>query len=213
MKYESLLALAGSQPVFGTGLLLAGDVDSDDVRRQLSRWVQAGRVIQLRRGLYTLAIPYQHTPPHPFLVANMLQPGSYVSLQSALAYYGLIPEYVGQTMSLTNQRPARWRNQLGDFRFQHLAAHLLFGYQQVSLTSEQNAFVALPEKALLDLVHLTPDGDNPEYLAGMRLQNLESLDLKRLQDLAARAGKPKWLRAAVHIAALVVKERSLYETV
>jgi len=212
MKFDDLLASVSKQPFFETGLLLAGEVDPADVRRQLSRWVQAGRVIQLRRGLYTLAAPYQQTPPHPFLIANSLLPGSYVSLQSALAYYGLIPEYVAQTLSMTTQRPSRWRNAAGNFRFHHIAPHLFFGYQQVTLTPSQDAFIALPEKALLDLVHLTPDGDNPAYLAELRLQNLERLDPQRLQKLASRAGKPKWLRAANRISALIEDEASTYTT-
>jgi predicted transcriptional regulator of viral defense system len=213
MKFGDLLTSATKQSIFETGLLLAGAVDPTDVRRQLSRWVRAGRVIQLRRGLYTLAAPYQQIPPHPFLVANSLLPGSYVSLQSALAYYGLIPEYVAQTLSVSTQRPSRWRNPLGDFRFQHLAPHLFFGYQTVTLTPGQEAFLALPEKALLDLVHLTPDGDDPLYLAGLRLQNLDRLDLQRLQKMAGRAGKPKWLRAAARIMFLVEDEKSNYITV
>jgi predicted transcriptional regulator of viral defense system len=212
MRFNDLLAFVSKQPLFETGLLLAGAVVPADVRRQLSRWVQAGRVIQLRRGLYTLAAPYQQTPPHPFLIANSLLPGSYVSLQSALAYFGLIPEYVAQTLSVTTQRPSRWRNALGDFRFQHLAPHLFFGYQQVSFTPGQEAFIALPEKALLDLVHLTPGGDDPDYLAGLRLQNLESLNPQRLLALAGRAGKPKWLRAAARISELIKNEESTYTT-
>jgi predicted transcriptional regulator of viral defense system len=213
MKFDDLLVSAAKQPFFETGLLLAGAVDPADVRRQLSRWTQAGRVIQLRRGLYTLAAPYQQTPPHPFLIANSLLPGSYVSLQSALAYYGLIPEYAAQILSVTTQRPSRWRNPLGDFRFQHLAPHLFFGYQQVNLSLGQNAFIALPEKALLDLVHLTPGGDDPAYLAGLRLQNLERFDLQRLQTMAGRSGKPKWLRAAAQILALIEEEKTNYTTV
>ncbi len=212
MKFEDLLASTAQQPFFETGLLLAGAVDPADVRRQLSRWVQSGRLIQLRRGLYALAAPYRQTPPHPFLIANFLLPGSYVSLQSALAYYGLIPEYVAQTLSLTTQRPVHWRNALGDFRFQHLASHLFFGYQQVSFTSGQEAFIALPEKALLDLIHLTPGGDDPAYIAGLRLQNFEHLDRQRLQVLAGRAGKPKWLRAAACILELIQDEKSTYTT-
>jgi len=73
-------------------------------------------------------------------------------------------------------------------------------------------YYPLPEKALLDLVHLTPDGDNPAYLAGLRLQNLERLDPQRLQMLASRAGKPKWLRAANQILALIESESSTYMT-
>jgi len=212
MRFDDLLAFVSKQPLVETGLLLAGAVDPADVRRQLSRWVQAGRVIQLRRGLYALAAPYQQIPPHPFLIANSLLPGSYVSLQSALAYFGLIPEYVAQTLSMTTQRPARWRNALGDFRFQHLATHLFFGYQQVSFTPGQEAFIALPEKALLDLVHLTPGGDDPAYLAGLRLQNMVSLNPQRLQAMAGRAGKPKWLRAAARISELIKNEESTYTT-
>ena len=212
MKFGDLLTSATKQSIFETGLLLAGAVDPTDVRRQLSRWVRAGRVIQLRRGLYTLAAPYQQIPPHPFLVANSMLPGSYVSLQSALAYYGLIPEYVAQTLSVTTQRPSHWRNPLGDFRFRHLATHLFFGYQQVSFAPGQNGFIALPEKALLDLVHLTPNGADPAYLAGLRLQNLERLDPQRLHALAGRAGKPKWLRAAARILTLIENEASTYKT-
>ncbi len=83
MKFEELLTVVGDEPLFETGLLLAEDVDANDVRRQLSRWIQSGRIRKLRRGLYTLAPPYQNVVPHPFLITNALVPGSYVSLQSA----------------------------------------------------------------------------------------------------------------------------------
>ena len=213
MKFEDLLASAAKQPCFETGLLLAGAVDPADVRRQLSRWAQAGRVIQFRRGLHTLAAPASRLLPTPSLIANSLRPGSYVSLPSALAYYGLIPEYVVQTLSVSTGCPSRWRNALGDFRFQHLAPHLFFGYQQVSFLPGQEVFIALPEKALLDLVHLTPDGDDPLYLAGLRVQNLGCLDPQRLQTLAGRAGKPKWLRLAARLSALIEEEESTYTTI
>lgn len=137
-------------------------------------------------------------------------PGSYVSLQSALAYYGLNPEYVTQTLGVSTNRPAHWRNALDDFRFQHLAIHLVFGYQQVNFMPGQDAFIAFPEKALLDLIHLTPNGDDSAFLAGLRLQNLERLDPQRLHALAGRAGKPKWLRAAARILVMIENEASTY---
>ena len=55
------------------------------MRRQLDRWVKSGRLIQLRRGVYSVAPPYQADAPHPFLLANHLRKSSYVSLQSALS--------------------------------------------------------------------------------------------------------------------------------
>jgi predicted transcriptional regulator of viral defense system len=208
MKFEDLLSLVGEQPLFETGLLLAGDVNPDDVRRQLSRWVKADKIRQLRRGLYMLEPPYQSVTPHPFLIANALVPGSYVSEQSALAYYGLIPEYAPRTVSVTTLRPSEWD---GGFYFQHIAPHFYFGYQLVTLSPQQRAFVAQPEKALLDLAHLTPKSDSPEYLSQLRLQNLERLDLDQIHEFAERAGKPKWKRVADYVTELAKQEESDYE--
>lgn len=208
MKFETLLSLVGDQPLFETGLLLAGDVDPDHVRRQLSRWLRSGRIHQLRRGLYTLASPYQTSIPHPFLIANALMPGSYVSEQSALAYYGLIPEYTPRTLSVSTLRPSQWE---GGFHFQHLAPHLFFGYELIELPQGQDAFVATPEKALLDLAHLTPNSDSPNYLNQLRLQNLDRLDLTKLNEYAERAGKPKWRRVATEIEKLAMQEQNEYE--
>src|SRR5215213_3206383 len=129
MRFEDLLEAVMEEPIFETGLLLAGDVDPDDVRRQLSRWVKAGRLYQLRRGLYALAPPFQKVHPHPFLVANRLVPGSYVSLQSALGYYSLIPESVPVSTSVTVGRPARWDTPLGTYDFRHIRTELLTGYR------------------------------------------------------------------------------------
>ncbi len=94
MEFERLLQLVGDEPIFETALLLAGKVKPDSARLQLSRWTKNGRIYQLRRGLYAIAPPYQKVKPHPFLIANRLQRASYVSAQSALAFYGLIPEVV-----------------------------------------------------------------------------------------------------------------------
>ena len=208
MKFEDVLHLVGDQPFFETGLLLAGNVDPNDVRRQLSRWTRAGKIRQLRRGLYTLVPPYNKVTPHPFLLANALVPGSYVSGTSALAYYGLIPEYVPRTLSVTLTRPSQWDD---GFIFQHLAPRLFFGYQSVEVVKGQFAFIAQPEKAILDLAHLTQGSDNETYLTQLRLQNLERLDLRRLQEFAERAAKPKWKRVASQITSLALQEENEYK--
>ncbi len=211
MEFSRLLEIVGDEPVFETGLLLAGDVDSAHVRRQVSRWTKTGRLYQLRRGLYALAPPYQKAKPHPFLVANRLVRGSYVSLQSALAYHGLIPEAVPVTTSVTTLRPARWDTPLGGYEYRHVKKKLFFGYQLADVGVDQQAFVATPEKALLDLVHLQPQGDAPEYLRELRLQNLERLDLDRLKSQAARANTPKLRRAAARLIELAEAEVQEYE--
>jgi predicted transcriptional regulator of viral defense system len=211
MEYSQLLETVGDEAVFETGLLLAGDVDPADVRRQLSRWTQAGRIYRLRRGLYALAPPFQKVKPHPFLVANRLVRGSYVSLQSALAHHGLIPEAVPMTTSVSVLRPARWDTPLGVYEYRHVKKDLLFGYRETDVGNDQQAFVATAEKALLDLVHLQPRGDAPEYLRQLRLQNLERLDLDQLQNQAARAKSPKLRRATDRIIELAEAEAEEYE--
>ena len=212
MNFQRLVEVVGDEPVFETGLLLAGDVDPADVRRQLSRWTKAGRVYQLRRGLYALAPPFQKVKPHPFLVANRLARGSYVGLQSALAHYGLIPETAPVTTSVTTARPARWDTPLGSFEFRHIKTGLLRGYRLVEVARGQGAFVASPEKALLDLVYLQPGGDAPGYLGELRLQNLDRLDLDELARQADLADSPKLRRAAQLVADLARAEALEYET-
>ena len=212
MKFGELLRVVGAEPVFEAGLLLAGDVDPRDVRRQLCRWVEAGRILRLRRGLYALASPFRKVKPHPFLVANRLMPGSYVSLQSALAHRGLIPEFVPVTTSVGPGRPRRWETPLGSYDFRHLRDDLVVGFELEEVGGGQRVFLATPEKALLDLVYLTPNGDSPEYLAELRLQNLEILSCDDLRRMAELAGKPKLRRAARRIVRLAEADLVEYET-
>lgn len=207
MKWESLLALVADEAVFPSGLLLSGNESVRQVRLQLSRWVKAGRLLQLRRGLYALAPTWRKAEPHPFLLANRLQRGSYVSLQAALAWQGVIPEQVPVVTSVGPGRPETVRNLLGSFQFNHLADGLLFGYARVEVAPRQFAFVASPEKALLDLVYLTPGADSSGYLGELRLQNPAAIHVPLLNELAQRSGKPKLIRAARLVGPLLGAEK------
>ncbi len=210
MVFEDLLEVVGDTPVFESSLLLAGDVRPSDVQRQLSRWTRDGKVVQLRRGLYALASPYRRVVAEPFLIANRLHAPSYVSCVSALAFHGLLPEAVPLTVSITTRRTVSYDTRLGGYRYHHIHGAYFFGYESASLAADQSAFVATPEKALLDLVYFQPGGDRPQYLESLRLQNLETLDTARLQELAGRAGTPKLRRAVERIVALANAESREY---
>ena len=58
MEFDHLVEILKDEQVFETGLLLADDVDPNHIHRQLTRWTNAGKIYQLRRGLYALAPPY-----------------------------------------------------------------------------------------------------------------------------------------------------------
>jgi predicted transcriptional regulator of viral defense system len=206
MKWAELLEDVADEPAFRTGFLAGGGESLPALRLQLSRWVKAGRLTQLTKGLYTLAEPYRKRAVHPFVLANAIKKASYVSLQSALGYFGMIPEHVPVVTSVTTQRPARVETPLGRFLFRHIKKDWFTGYRQVDLGSHQKAFVATPEKALLDLMYLTPGADKYEFLVELRLQNLASLDRGALVKLAQASGSPKLQRAAGLLEKLIEEE-------
>ena len=210
MRFRDLVEIVAEEPLFETGLLLAGAIDPADLHRQLSRWCRTGRVQQLRRGLYALAPPWRRETPHPFLVANRLAPGSYVSGLSALAYAHAIPEYVAEVTSVTAGRPRIRDTPLGRFSFRHLKPGLLSGYRQEDLGRDQRAFIAVPEKALLDMIHLEPGGDAVAYLRELRL-DFAALRLDVVDSLAETYATPKLARAARRIRRLA-REAPEYDT-
>jgi predicted transcriptional regulator of viral defense system len=199
MKFDELLSIVGAEPVFETSLLLAGDVDPADVRRQLSRWTSSGRLHRLRRGLYALAPPFQKIWAHPFLVANHLVRPSYVSLQSALSFYGAIPEAVPVTTSVTTVRPGTYSTPQGDFVFRHVQVPLFKEYRAVVLSDAQQVFIASPEKALFDLIYLERGSDAPAFLDELRLDLDDSFDFDELQRLSASSAQGKVERAVSHL--------------
>ncbi|MCH8866843.1 MAG: hypothetical protein IID58_08335 [Proteobacteria bacterium] len=134
-------------------------VGTDQRRHHLvSRAMKAGELVRLRRGLYVLADEFREHPSHPFAVAQMLVPGSYVSLETALAFHGWIPEAVYTTASIVPGRKVKeFRHErLGLFTFQPLAIQRGSFLELVRRVeaSGQSFLVAQPLRALLDLVCL-----------------------------------------------------------
>jgi predicted transcriptional regulator of viral defense system len=196
MKWESLLEIVADKPVFSAAQLLSENEPARQVRLQLLHWAKDGQLVQLGHGLCALALSIREASWHPFLIANQLQPGSYVSVQSALSFYGMIPENVPVVTSVGPGRQETIRNPLGSFWFRLIAEKMLCGYSQIEVMPKQFILMASPEKALLDLIYLTPGADCVEYLAELRLQNAEAISFSKLIELAQNIRKPKLIRAA-----------------
>jgi predicted transcriptional regulator of viral defense system len=207
MRFDGLLRLVGDEPVFSSSLLGVVGVSRRQARLQLVRWVNSGKLIQLRRGLYALNKPFRKIEPHPFLIANRIRKGSYVSLQSALSHYNMIPEYVPVVTSVTTGRPEEARTELGTYAFRHVRKSLFGGFLSVTLAPGQSAFLATPEKALLDLIYLMPGGDQPAYIDELRLQNETALSTQALTDAARVFDSPKIDRAIARIVTWMASER------
>jgi|TARA_B110000093_G_scaffold148861_1_gene162075 hypothetical protein len=124
------------------------------------RATESGEVLQLKRGLYVLNESFRKTHLHPFAVAPMLYAPSTISLESALAFHGLIPEAVYQTTSTTSRRTRRFATPLGDFTFQSVpSSNRLAGVESIKLDNNSWAFVASPIRAIADLVYLRKEVD------------------------------------------------------
>ena len=132
-------------------------------------------------------------------------------MQSALAFYGLIPDTVHSTVSVTAGRPERLETPLGVFEYRHVQPALLRGYRMTNL-GDQQALAAIPEKELLDLVYLQPGGDSEEYIQELRLQNLDQLHPDVLRAQATIFNKPKIYKAVEVINRVVQNEAQDYES-
>ncbi|MBM3266689.1 MAG: hypothetical protein FJZ01_03485 [Candidatus Sericytochromatia bacterium] len=208
MKFADLLAIVADRPVFESGFLLTGDVDPGDVRRQLSRWAACGKILQLRRGVYALAPPYRKGRPDPLLIACALVRPSYVSCEAALSLHGLIPEMPQAVTSITTRRPGTYSTALGRFVYRHVSVDRFWGFE--ASDSEASILCASPEKALLDLIYLTPRAADEAYLRELRLQRLDRLDTEALARMAARFGGPKLAAAAMFLQRLASEEAAEY---
>lgn len=194
MKFEAFAEGVAQLPVIESRNCVRYFRDERHMYVQLSRWQKGDRLIQLARGIYVLAPRYRKIECFEPYVAGLLRWPSYVSLEKALEHHGVIPEAVPVYTSVTTQRPTRCDTPAGVFDYRHLQAKLFWGYQSVTV-NRQTGFVALPEKALLDLIYLKPVAVSRDYFEEMRLENLETFRERRLRRFAARFNKPKISKA------------------
>lgn len=192
MKWEDFIKQVGNLPLIDTEILLAGVANPRAFKVQISRWVNSGRLIQLKRGIYLLAELYRKRGVFEPFVASVLKKPSYISLEKALEYHGLIPEAVAVYTSVTPKRSARFVTKEGIFAYRHIKKSLFWGYMSVTV-NKQTAFFALPEKALLDLIYLNGMKISLDYLKELRLENTEKISLKRLFEFAKKFQKPGML--------------------
>ena len=205
MKFNELLKIVRNEPVFSSALLYAGLKSPDGVQVQICRWVEEGRLIKLRKQLYAVSPEYSGVEPDPFIVANSIVTPSYVSCQTALAWHGVIPEAAVSVTSVTSGRSCTCTNSLGTHIYRHVRPELLWGFEKVDVPGSGSFRIALPEKALLDLVYLEPGGDSIPYLRQLRMSE-GSISIPLLTEFAGRWGRKKIIRAVDNAIALFTSE-------
>lgn len=154
-QIQAALEQIGEVPVTSSVLTSAlGDVvNSND---KIRRMEQSGEVIRLKRGLYVVSQEITRKPLSQELIANQLYTPSYISCLSALRFYGLTPEAVYQTQSMTIKHARTFETPVGIFAYSNVAREV-FPVGVTNITRNGYSFIiATPEKALCDLIATSP---------------------------------------------------------
>lgn len=120
--------------------------------KQISRWQKDGFLIKIKQGFYTFT-DQKIDDYFLFLIANKIYEPSYISLEKALKYYGLIPEEIFQITSVSTKKTNIFNNSIGSFSYRHIKESLFWGYHFIS-NSNQKVLIADAEKAILDYIYL-----------------------------------------------------------
>jgi predicted transcriptional regulator of viral defense system len=191
MNWHGLLRKLGEEAWFDLPTLeqLAGE-NREHLLIQLHRWCAAGKLVRLRRGMYAFGEEYRKKPVNPARLANHLTAPSYLSLQWALSYHGLIPEAVFELTSVTTRQTKRFENPFGRFSYRSLKTDRFWGYGPVEFANGA-AQLASPEKALIDYWYLDRGAWTLDRMREMRFQNFDRVDAEALRGAVQRFASRK----------------------
>ncbi|MBF0431388.1 MAG: hypothetical protein HQK83_08930 [Fibrobacteria bacterium] len=154
------------------------------IRLLINRAVSHGELHRLGRALYCLERSYQNPPIHPFIIANQLRCPSYISFESALNYYGLIPEMTMQTASACSARSKLFETPVGVFEFKKIPCNnFRAGVKNLKLDNGAWAYIASPLRAIADLVYERKSSINFRDPIGFLTDSLR-IDEEELQQIS-----------------------------
>lgn len=149
--------------------------------RRLVEWQDKGYLKKVVNKWYCFS-DLSIDEPVLFLIANRIYSPSYISFESALSYYGFIPEGVPTIYSATSRKTAAYSTPLSNFSYRNLKAQLMVGVRMIKAGNQQ-VRLAEPEKALLDYLYLNSSMQTEVDFEGARLNRVllkEKVDEQKL---------------------------------
>ncbi len=140
-------------------------------KRRLYEWQKKGYIQRLSNNYYIFA-DAEINDNMLRMLANKIYSPSYISLESALSYYGLIPEAVFQITSVTSRKTRNIKTSVANFNYRSIQKHLFWGYNVITANSH-SFFLADPEKTILDYLYLNPSLDDRYSFRELRLNREE----------------------------------------
>lgn len=164
-------------------------------------------LVSIKRGLYIVGSKIDLPKPNPFLIANHLRGPSYVSLESALSYWNMIPEKVYEISSATIKTSKNYKNSVGRFSYKQLKTpYYSYGIKNITFSSKQSFLIASPEKALCDKIVFTPKltlrsvKQTRDFLINdlrINVESLDNLNLKMIEQWIKNAPKKSSLEMLI----------------
>ncbi len=170
-------------------------------RDKITSLIRKNAIIRVKKGIYIFGPNYARRPFSREILANMIYGPSYISLDYALHYHGLIPEHVEAITSVTTGRGRRFSTPVGLFFYHQIPSSVFpFGMDQILLEGGRPFLMAIPEKALADKIQddrgtgIRSQAEMRKYLMqNLRIdsESLEKLRTETLAILAERYGSRK----------------------
>lgn len=194
MKFDELLVQFGDRPVFErSDITLMFRESENSIRTSLQRLKKSGKILELKRGLYAFSEPWRKAVLHGPVVANLLYHPSYISGLWALSWYGIIPEKVVLTTSITTRPTRVFENSFGQFSYRTIKQELFSGWNRITLSGAQ-VQIASPEKALADYLYLESGEWDEARMDSMRFDP-HGIDTEKLATFLELTGQSRLLRA------------------
>lgn len=163
--------------------------------RRLVEWQEKGYIQKLRNRFYFFT-GNTVNERYLFFAANELYKPSYISLESALSWYGFIPEGVFQVTSCSSRKTQSFETPLGSFSYRHVKPALFFGYQLEEWNNYHFA-IAEPEKSVIDYLYLHHDINDPDDFKSLRWNSSEMnnrLSIDKVDKFASHIGSKALLK-------------------
>ncbi len=150
---------------------------------RLVEWQKNGYIERVGKGVYKFS-EVKLDELKLFYIANRLYVPSYVSLETAFSYYGLIPEAVNIITSVSSKKTTTFRTKYATFSYRTISKTLMFGYKIIS-SDNLNIKIAEPEKAVLDFFYLHAEMNSFDHIVELRLNEdvfKEIIDKEKLNN-------------------------------
>jgi predicted transcriptional regulator of viral defense system len=160
-------------------------------KMNLVNWQKKGYIIKLRNSLYMFA----DQNPDDYLLyflGNKLYSPSYIGLESALSFHGLIPEGIFTIRSVTTLKTSTFKAHDVLFYYSKIKASLFFGYTLIQ-KGTRSICMADIEKSLLDYLYFNPRVNSLSDITALRLNKeilREKCDFNKLADYASVFDSP-----------------------